>query len=366
MSSPWKLIVSVDSNRGGRRYMEDVTQVSTEDGVGGKVVFLAVFDGHGGSEAAEFARRSLWPTIRAQPGLWGPPDPERVCSAIRDGFLACQRAMWGQLGSWRRTWQGEPSMAGTTACCCLLMGDLLFVAHVGDSRAVLAQRPHGGRSATATATRTPSSLRPIFTMGPSSAKGPPSMGPPSMGPPSMGPPSMGPPSMGPPSTGPPSTGPPSTGPPSKGPSSTGPPSTGPPSTGPPSMGPPFNGPPFNGPPFNGSPFNGPPFKGPPFNGPPFNGPPFNGPPFNGPPFNGSPFKGPLCQGDLWSYEAARCQFVVSPEPDVSAYRLEPQRHRHLVLATDGVWDVLMPTEAVRCWWPRRCLAGTGSAARPTT
>ncbi|XP_075915904.1 uncharacterized protein LOC142909668 [Petromyzon marinus] len=51
-------------------------------------------------------------------------------------------------------------------------------------------------------------------------------------------------------------------------------------------------------------------------------------------------------GDLWSYDFASAQFVVSPEPDVSAYRLDPGHHRYLVLATDGVWDVLTPTEAV--------------------
>ncbi|XP_075917680.1 uncharacterized protein LOC142915940 [Petromyzon marinus] len=34
-------------------------------------------------------------------------------------------------------------------------------------------------------------------------------------------------------------------------------------------------------------------------------------------------------GDLWSYDFASAQFVVSPEPDVSAYRLDPGHHRYL-------------------------------------
>nr|XP_032800219.1 protein phosphatase 1D-like [Petromyzon marinus] len=144
MSSPLKLIVSADSNRGGRRYMEDITEVSTEGD--GDAIFLAVFDGHGGPQAARFARRCLWPSIRAQPGLWGAADPVGVCHAIRDGFLACQRAMGEELVNWPRTPQGHPSTAGTTACCCLIRGgDELYVAHVGDSRAVIAQRhPRGG------------------------------------------------------------------------------------------------------------------------------------------------------------------------------------------------------------------------------
>ncbi|XP_075917781.1 protein phosphatase 1D-like [Petromyzon marinus] len=101
MSSPLKLIVSADSNRGGRRYMEDITEVSTEGD--GDAIFLAVFDGHGGPQAARFARRCLWPSIRAQPGLWGAADPVGVCHAIRDGFLACQRAMREELAESEET-----------------------------------------------------------------------------------------------------------------------------------------------------------------------------------------------------------------------------------------------------------------------
>lgn len=51
-------------------------------------------------------------------------------------------------------------------------------------------------------------------------------------------------------------------------------------------------------------------------------------------------------GDLWSYDYYKGQFVVSPEPDVSVMALEPGRHRCLVLASDGLWNMLSASESV--------------------
>ncbi|XP_075916067.1 protein phosphatase 1D-like [Petromyzon marinus] len=262
-----------------------VRHVSTEGD--GDAIFLAVFDGHGGPQAARFARRCLWPSIRAQPGLWGAADPAGVCHAIRDGFLACQRAMWEELGgSWPRTRQGHPSTTGTTACCCLIRGgDELYVAHEVDKvvevgevveevdkvvdeevdeveeevvdevvplLAVALTRDHkpedpvererierlGGR-----VMRKPGGPCRVAWRRPLVAH--------------------------------------------------------------------------------------------------------CGPGQQSSATEDIPFLAvSRSLGDLWSYDFASAQFVVSPEPDVSAYRLDPGHHRYLVLATDGVWDVLTPTEAV--------------------
>lgn len=62
----------------------------------GSVAFFAVFDGHGGREAAQFARDFLWEFIKKQRGFWSGCDRE-VCSAIRKGFIACHHAMWKKL-----------------------------------------------------------------------------------------------------------------------------------------------------------------------------------------------------------------------------------------------------------------------------
>ena len=60
------------------------------------VAFFAVFDGHGGREAALFARDHLWEFIKKQRGFWS-KDYEDVCAAIRKGFVACHHAMWKKL-----------------------------------------------------------------------------------------------------------------------------------------------------------------------------------------------------------------------------------------------------------------------------
>lgn len=60
------------------------------------VAFFAVFDGHGGREAAQFARDYLWEFMKKQRGFWSNCDRE-VCAAIRKGFIACHHAMWKKL-----------------------------------------------------------------------------------------------------------------------------------------------------------------------------------------------------------------------------------------------------------------------------
>lgn len=100
------------------------------------VAFFAVFDGHGGREAAQFARDCLWDFMKKQRGFWSDCDRE-VCSAIRKGFIACHHAMWKKLPEWPKTLTGLPSTSGTTASVVVIRGNRMYVAHVGDSAVVL-------------------------------------------------------------------------------------------------------------------------------------------------------------------------------------------------------------------------------------
>ncbi|XP_021444207.2 protein phosphatase 1D [Oncorhynchus mykiss] len=100
------------------------------------VAFFAVFDGHGGREAAQFARDYLWEFIKKQRGFWS-KDDEEVCAAIRKGFVACHHAMWKKLSEWPKTFTGLPSTSGTTASVVVVRGNRMYVAHVGDSAIVL-------------------------------------------------------------------------------------------------------------------------------------------------------------------------------------------------------------------------------------
>uniref|UniRef100_A0A8C5EC04 Protein phosphatase, Mg2+/Mn2+ dependent 1D n=1 Tax=Gouania willdenowi TaxID=441366 RepID=A0A8C5EC04_GOUWI len=100
------------------------------------VGYFAVFDGHGGREAAQFSRDYLWEFLKKQRGFWSTCDRE-VCAAIRKGFIACHHAMWKKLPEWPKTLTGLTSTSGTTASVVVLRGNRMFVAHVGDSAVVV-------------------------------------------------------------------------------------------------------------------------------------------------------------------------------------------------------------------------------------
>uniref|UniRef100_A0A3Q1HX25 PPM-type phosphatase domain-containing protein n=1 Tax=Anabas testudineus TaxID=64144 RepID=A0A3Q1HX25_ANATE len=100
------------------------------------VAFFAVFDGHGGREAAHFAREHLWDLLKRQRGFWS-KDHGEVCAALRKGFIACHHAMWKELPEWPKTITGLPSTSGTTASVIVIRGVHMYVAHVGDSAVVV-------------------------------------------------------------------------------------------------------------------------------------------------------------------------------------------------------------------------------------
>lgn len=52
-------------------------------------------------------------------------------------------------------------------------------------------------------------------------------------------------------------------------------------------------------------------------------------------------------GDLWSYNPDTGCYVVSPEPDVSVVPLNLKEDKCLILASDGLWNMLMDYESVR-------------------
>ncbi|KAM3869296.1 protein phosphatase 1D-like [Diretmus argenteus] len=100
------------------------------------VAFFAVFDGHGGREAAHFARDHLWDLLKSQRGFWS-KDHSEVCAALRKGFIACHHAMWKKLHEWPKTLTGLPSTSGTTASVIVIRGVHMYIAHVGDSAVVV-------------------------------------------------------------------------------------------------------------------------------------------------------------------------------------------------------------------------------------
>jgi serine/threonine protein phosphatase PrpC len=96
----------------------------------GDAHLFAVFDGHGefGTECAQFAKVALLrELVDAGNALATAP-----AATLRAGLLAANAAL--------RAAPVDDSLSGTTACAALLVGRRLWVANVGDSRAVLALR----------------------------------------------------------------------------------------------------------------------------------------------------------------------------------------------------------------------------------
>ncbi|XP_076130251.1 protein phosphatase, Mg2+/Mn2+ dependent, 1Db isoform X2 [Alosa pseudoharengus] len=229
------------------------------------VAFFAVFDGHGGREAAHFARDHLWDFIKKQRGFWS-KDYRDVCVAIRKGFIACHHAMWKKLPEWPKTITGLPSTSGTTASVVVIRGDRMYVAHVGDSSVVLGVREDPTDKVIKAVEVTqdhkpelPKERQRIEGLGGSVVKK--------------------------------------------------------------------------------SGVNRVVWKRPRLT--------HNGPVRRSTVIDQIPFLAVArALGDLWSYDFYSGEFVVSPEPDTSVVTLDLRRHRYIIVGSDGLWNMVPPQEAV--------------------
>ncbi|XP_045134073.1 uncharacterized protein LOC123517733 [Portunus trituberculatus] len=133
-------------HQGDRKYMEDEFQVAyqrTHDKKDIEYAFFGIFDGHGGKEAAHFAKDNLMDNIVSLRAFWS-DDDEDVLAAIKEGFLQTHMAMWKVLDQWPRTASGWPSTSGTTASVAFIRRQKIYIGHVGDSGIVLGYEDQGG------------------------------------------------------------------------------------------------------------------------------------------------------------------------------------------------------------------------------
>lgn len=99
-------------------------------GDGGRIGLFAIFDGHGGSEVAEYLQQNLFDVVLDHPTFC--TDPKQ---AIRESYMAIDQRIL-DMGETSRVWR-----AGSTATTAFLLdkGRRLIVANVGDSRSVLSR-----------------------------------------------------------------------------------------------------------------------------------------------------------------------------------------------------------------------------------
>lgn len=229
------------------------------------VAFFAVCDGHGGREAAQFARENLWGFIKKQKGF-GSAEPAEVCAALRKGFIACHRAMWKKLPEWPKTMTGLPSTSGTTASVVIIRGSKMYVAHVGDSGVVLGVQDDP-KDDFVRAVEVTQDHKPELPKERERIEG------------------------------------------------------------------------LGGSVINKSGVNRVVWKRPRLT--------HNGPVRRSTVIDQIPFLAVArALGDLWSYDFYSGEFVVSPEPDTSVHTIDPQKHKYIILGSDGLWNMIPPQDAI--------------------
>lgn len=55
-------------------------------------------------------------------------------------------------------------------------------------------------------------------------------------------------------------------------------------------------------------------------------------------------------GDFWSFNPSTNSFAVSPKPDVYVHPLNPKEQKFVVIASDGLWNMMTPDEVVQFIW----------------
>ncbi|CAE6160810.1 unnamed protein product [Arabidopsis arenosa] len=108
--------------------LEDQSQVFTSS----SATYVGVYDGHGGPEASRFVNRHLFPYMhkfaREHGGL--------SVDVIKKAFKETEEEFCGMV---KRSLPTKPQMATVGSCCLVgaISNDTLYVANLGDSRAVL-------------------------------------------------------------------------------------------------------------------------------------------------------------------------------------------------------------------------------------
>ena len=130
--------VGLCSELGIRSTMEDCECVVQDLGLydGLPVSFFAVYDGHGGTHCAKFLQRNLHTVLRSN--LLVPDNLQfDLNKALQTAFVKTFRDCDEHF------FKAEPIVAqtsGSTAAVCLIVGDKIVAANVGDSRAILSRR----------------------------------------------------------------------------------------------------------------------------------------------------------------------------------------------------------------------------------
>eukprot|EP01059_Diplonema_ambulator_P001405 TRINITY_DN11180_c0_g1_i1.p1 TRINITY_DN11180_c0_g1~~TRINITY_DN11180_c0_g1_i1.p1 ORF type:complete len:398 (+),score=178.71 TRINITY_DN11180_c0_g1_i1:53-1195(+) len=117
-----KHMVSSAGMQGWRRTMEDahIAKLEKDDGYS----LYAVFDGHSGADVAEYAAATIEKMMKATPE-W---EKKEYKAALEKAFMALDQDI-----------KSKGMESGSTATVCLIVGDTIYTANAGDSRAIVSE-----------------------------------------------------------------------------------------------------------------------------------------------------------------------------------------------------------------------------------
>ncbi|XP_073688821.1 integrin-linked kinase-associated serine/threonine phosphatase 2C-like isoform X1 [Garra rufa] len=136
-----KLMGFVSARRGEREEMQDAhvllpdltASVNNLPSQVSRLAYFAVFDGHGGARASQFAAENLHHTLLSKFPRGDMDNLEKlVRKCLLDTFRQTDEDFLKKASSQKPAWKD-----GSTATCMLVVDDVLYVANLGDSRAVL-------------------------------------------------------------------------------------------------------------------------------------------------------------------------------------------------------------------------------------
>ncbi|EES20031.1 probable protein phosphatase 2C 52 [Sorghum bicolor] len=132
MSGGWKSVdgtlnCGYSSFRGKRASMEDFYDIKSSKIDDKQINLFGIFDGHGGSRAAEYLKEHLFENLMKHPEFM-----TNTKLAISETYRKTDSEF---LDAERNTHRDD----GSTASTAVLVGDHLYVANVGDSRAVISK-----------------------------------------------------------------------------------------------------------------------------------------------------------------------------------------------------------------------------------
>ncbi|XP_037496701.1 probable protein phosphatase 2C 8 isoform X2 [Jatropha curcas] len=139
----FKIDADAAEDKGSRHTMEDAWVVLPDASLDSpgtlRCAHFAIYDGHGGRLAAEYAQKHLHTNVLSAGLPRELKDVKAAKKAILDGFRRTDESLLNKsaAGGWQD---------GATAVCVWVLGQTVFIANIGDAKAVLARSSEAGGS----------------------------------------------------------------------------------------------------------------------------------------------------------------------------------------------------------------------------